>query len=121
MRKSINATLLIGYCGVIYWLSSKSSLSTPALFMHQDKVHHMGAYFLMGILAWQFFKDFNRQQKTIITVSLLFCSLYGASDEWHQSFVSGRDASVFDWAADTLGATLALFTMTLKRPFRQTN
>ena len=32
-------------------------------------------------------------------------SLFGASDEFHQSFVPGRDTDVFDWVADTLGAT----------------
>jgi VanZ family protein len=31
-------------------------------------------------------------------------SAYGASDEWHQSFVPGRSSDVHDWYADTLGA-----------------
>ena len=30
-------------------------------------------------------------------------SAYGALDEFHQYFVPGRDCSVWDWAADTLG------------------
>ena len=34
-------------------------------------------------------------------------SLYGATDEWHQSYVPGRYAEVADWVADTLGALLA--------------
>ena len=33
-------------------------------------------------------------------------ALYGATDEWHQSFVPGRDASVLDWLADLCGVTL---------------
>ena len=33
---------------------------------------------------------------------------YGASDEWHQSFVPGRHADVWDLAADGVGAALAL-------------
>ncbi len=43
----------------------------------------------------------------VYIVSVLFCSLYGLSDEWHQSFVPGRDASLGDWLADTIGAVLA--------------
>lgn len=32
--------------------------------------------------------------------------LYGALDEWHQSFVPGRTPSVVDWVADVVGVTL---------------
>jgi VanZ family protein len=35
------------------------------------------------------------------------------SDEWHQSFVEGRTTDVFDWLADTLGASMALVGLTL--------
>jgi VanZ family protein len=31
---------------------------------------------------------------------------YGATDEWHQSFVDGRSADVRDWFADATGALL---------------
>ncbi|HZI79030.1 MAG TPA: VanZ family protein [Vicinamibacterales bacterium] len=31
---------------------------------------------------------------------------YGATDEWHQSFVPGRSADIYDWYADAIGALL---------------
>ncbi len=34
-------------------------------------------------------------------------SAFGASDEWHQSFVPGRSAELADWVADTAGAACA--------------
>lgn len=108
MLKFTNVTFLIIYCSFIYWLSSRQSLPTPMLFMHQDKIIHMGAYFIMGIFAWRFFNDYISKPLLISFISLCFCSLYGLSDEWHQSYVPGRDADVMDWIADTLGATLAL-------------
>jgi len=37
---------------------------------------------------------------------VLVATLYGMSDEWHQSFVHGRDASGFDVLADAAGALL---------------
>ncbi len=81
--------------------------------MHQDKLHHFGAYFIMGILAWRFFKDYFEKPVTTIVISLFFCSLYGLSDEWHQSYVPGREADALDWFADTLGASIALLAIQL--------
>jgi len=37
---------------------------------------------------------------------VLVATLYGISDEWHQGFVHGRDASGFDVLADAAGALL---------------
>ena len=112
MYKLINVTFLALYCSFIFWLSSKPSLPAPMLFPHQDKIYHMGAYFIMAVLAWRFFKDYLTKQNIIIISSLIFCSVYGISDEWHQSFVPGRDASVLDWVADTIGAVIALSFIT---------
>lgn len=115
MLKLINVTFLTAYCSLIFWLSSKSSLPTPMLFIHQDKIHHLAAYFIMGILAWRFFADYFQKAKTVVALSLFFCSLYGFSDEWHQHYVANREADILDWLADTLGASLALMTIQLKK------
>jgi len=113
MLKIINVTFLTIYCSLIFWLSSQSALPAPMLFEHQDKLHHLGAYFIMGVLAWRFFNDYAQNQKSMFMMSLVFCSLYGISDEIHQSYVPDRDADVFDWLADTLGAFIALITIQL--------
>jgi len=113
MLKIINVTFLTIYCSLIFWLSSQSALPAPMLFEHQDKLHHLGAYFIMGVLAWRFFNDYAQNQKSMFMMSLVFCSLYGISDEIHQSYVPDRDADVFDWLADTLGALIALITIQL--------
>ena len=33
-------------------------------------------------------------------------SAYGATDEWHQSFVPGRSSDIHDWYADSAGALI---------------
>lgn len=43
--------------------------------------------------------------------AFLLSSLYAASDEWHQSFIVGRDSSVTDWIADCLGCILSVLAM----------
>ncbi len=32
------------------------------------------------------------------------------SDEWHQSFIPGRDASIWDVLSDAVGVAAAVFT-----------
>jgi VanZ family protein len=72
-----------------------------------DKLAHMIAY---GGLAWliacALFPDSAVGWKQISLVVLL-ATLYGVSDEFHQSFVPGREASLGDLAADASGALLA--------------
>ena len=120
MNKLVNLTLLALYCILIYWLSSRPSLNVPMLFTHHDKIHHMFAYFIMGLLAYRFFGAFFAKPSSCYIVSLCFCSLYGLSDEWHQSFVQGRDGDLFDWLADTLGALIALGTIQLTKKKQKT-
>lgn len=104
-----SAALLLGWCLLIFWLSSRPVISTPPWFEHQDKLFHATAYAIMGWLFWRWGRTApSRPAATVAVAGMLFCSLYGASDEWHQSFVPVRDASVGDWLADTLGAALAL-------------
>ncbi|MFI3218673.1 MAG: VanZ family protein [Methylococcales bacterium] len=100
---------LLFYCALIYWLSDQETLPTPDLFENQDKLIHFGAYFVMGLLAWRSFKHLISTPIILALVSIVFCSLYGASDEWHQSFVVGRVSDIVDWLADTSGAIAGVF------------
>ena len=42
-------------------------------------------------------------------VSLAAVPIVGALDEWHQLYVPGRDASVYDWVADVVGTLAFLY------------
>ncbi len=46
-------------------------------------------------------------------VAILFAAFYGITDEFHQWFVPGRTADVYDWMADTLGAAVAVAALWL--------
>lgn len=110
MSKILDFTFLILYCLFIYWLSDQASLKPPIDFGfdYQDKLYHAGAYFVMGFLAWQSFKHRVNSPIILALLSIAFCSLYGLSDEWHQSFIAGRESDSADWLADTLGSALAV-------------
>jgi VanZ family protein len=119
MSKNFDFIMLIAYCGLIFWLSNQERLPTPHLFDNEDKFHHFTAYAVMAGLAWRALKHLIRSKEALFVSSVVFCSLYGVSDEWHQSFVVGRQCSVLDWTADTLGAmTLSalLYWRQLKTP-----
>jgi VanZ family protein len=113
--KFVWLALLASYCGFIFFLSSQSALQAPMLFAHQDKLFHAMSYAVLGFLAMAYFSCvFDNSRQTFI-IAMIFSALYGASDEWHQSFVVGRDADILDWLADCVGATVAI---NVTAPFR---
>jgi len=42
-----------------------------------------------------------------VAIAAVFAVLYGVSDEFHQSFVVGRSATIADVIADAIGATFS--------------
>ena len=49
------------------------------------------------------------------TVLLAVGSAYAALDEWHQSFVPGRNPDIADWLADAAGVAVGYTIVTLVR------
>lgn len=95
-------------------------LPAPALFAGQDKLIHAAAYALMAWLFWQSGQTLPADRPRLLALqALLFCSAYGLGDEWHQSFVDGRNASALDWLADTAGAAMILSLLLWRRQCRQ--
>jgi VanZ family protein len=98
--------LVIGYAGIIYHLSSQShplAFLPPELFVF-DKALHGTEYAALGaLLAFALLRSGVRPVLALAAAAAL-ASAYGVSDEWHQSFVPGRDPDWHDWAADTVGA-----------------
>lgn len=73
------------------------------------KLGHVTEYFILGILLFRAFRCGSKELLSWRWVrnALLVGILYAASDEFHQSFVSSRTASIFDVGIDTLGGILA--------------
>ncbi len=62
---------------------------------------------VFGILALLFKLAIENRPKSYI-YSWVFTAFYAATDEYHQSFVHGRTASIFDCLYDAAGALLFL-------------
>jgi VanZ family protein len=117
--KALDTISLILFCSFIYWLSAQTSLPTPLKFPHQDKVMHMGTYFILTFFTVRAFRHLKLSHRELIISSLIFASAYGASDEWHQSFVARRSSELNDWLADTLGAILLLCSFQLLKCYQK--
>lgn len=59
---------------------------------------------------WKFATDSLPARKTAINLVIFAVSmLYGMSDEWHQMYVIGRDASILDLVLDGAGIWLGIW------------
>ena len=71
---------------------------------------HLVVYFVLMsllVLALRFGSDVP--SKWAYPLAFLLVALYGLSDEFHQSFVPGRTATIADWFIDLSGAGIAWF------------
>ena len=106
----------------VYWVPAVATAAFMAWLSHQPRLPDLPAeppdWFLHQI-EYAFFtltcvygitRGFAHECRTAsrVAAAVLIASLYGVTDEWHQSFV-GRDATVRDWGADTVGALLMAF------------
>jgi VanZ family protein len=113
---SLNRTWLawlpaLSWAGVIFLLSSRSALPEPpiALPPHTDKLIHALLYAVLASLMYGAFRAGGTTPNRAALFALVLASLYGITDELHQSTVPGRTADVWDWVADTTGAAIAVY------------
>jgi VanZ family protein len=99
----------------IFYLSSQSEVPvleiTPLGF---DKVLHFLAFFIYSIFALFFFISILNFKKLIISkiFAILLSLIFAISDEYHQSMIIGRDASIYDFIADAAGILTSSFLYT---------
>jgi len=95
---------LIGWMAVLFLQSSIPGPNIPIKIdvIGWDKLVHIVLYCILAILAYKAFG--NKPNRVWIVV--IFCIIYGISDEFHQSFVPERYPSVADVVADSIGAGL---------------
>lgn len=75
------------------------------------KAGHFVEYAILALLAARAFRTSSRDflRNHWFAVSLTFVALYALSDEFHQSFVASRTASIYDCLIDAAGGLAALF------------
>ncbi len=95
---------------VIFLLSHTPGNEMPKGIDTFDKICHALAYAALAATAlWAWLPQVTKRGALSLWAILLFCLLYGISDEFHQSFIPGRYPSLADIVADVIGAGLFLW------------
>ena len=76
------------------------------------KLAHFSEYACMGILIFSIVYQWVMEKKKYL-IATLWVFLSAAGDEWHQSFVPGRYASIKDVLLDTCGGICGIVLLTL--------
>lgn len=105
-RAAVFGALAALWAAVLFWESSRANPFPflPQAVLSQDKLLHAGAYAVLGVLVAAALRGTRLGAGRAIVVAAVLASAYGATDEWHQAHVPGRDADPADWGADTVGA-----------------
>lgn len=101
------------WAGMIFYLSSISPSKALRLLPripHLDKWLHFTAYCMGGYWFGRALAvTFAWKKRWVILVGVVILSLYGVSDEYHQTFVEGRTGGdPGDVVADILGSLTGL-------------
>jgi VanZ family protein len=126
MERLIRWLPAVVWMGIIFYLSHQSGDDLGSLLPLFQKIApymvsfnwgHFIAYF---ILACTFYfalgPRFSHWKGKLLVI--LFCFIYGVTDEYHQSFIPNRHPDWTDLRNDTIGALLAMLILSFP-PFHR--
>ncbi len=110
--------------GAIFFVSHQTGSSLHLSHLPGiDKICHLAIYGLLALtVLWWLGQEKSQGRNSLVLVALktvLCCLVYGLTDEFHQSFIPGRSASVLDLLADTGGAIIVVAIWLKNSRFRK--
>ncbi|MDD5347235.1 MAG: VanZ family protein [Candidatus Omnitrophica bacterium] len=110
---------------VVLWMtgifvsSSVPGEDIPFLFPQQDVLYHGIIYVILGLFLYRaLHRSLPRMSwRMLVLVAALCATLFGVSDELHQTFVSGRTATLKDLIVDFAGSFLGAFVKGIIAPW----
>lgn len=139
-QAGIFCCLLLIWMGVIFWFSAQKAVQSSHIshgisyrvveyFCGDEKSEeeieawserieypirkaaHMSEYAVLGMLFIGAMSAWERSQKQKYILAQLGASCYAMTDEFHQTFVQGRDGSPRDVLIDSVGCLLGLLLL----------
>ena len=102
----------------LHWLFPHASDATlRTLHFLLRKAGHFTEYAILALLAARACRTSSREllRSRWFWLSLLLVVAYSLSDEFHQSFVASRTASIYDSVIDSLGGLAALVLAAIRK------
>jgi VanZ family protein len=100
------------WMGLIFSLSAIPSLASPLPAIYDlilRKLAHLTIYTVLTVLLFRAFRMHVDSPTSAWLLAGIVAAVYAGSDEWHQTFVPGREGSLRDVGIDTLGIAAACF------------
>jgi VanZ family protein len=97
---------------IVFWLSFGALRQHVSLInLLIRKAAHLTEYAIFAVILYNSFKPADRSSwsNPSAFLALFVSGVYSLTDEFHQIFVPGRHASIFDCLIDTTGAFMGLF------------
>ncbi|MFA6254790.1 MAG: VanZ family protein [Patescibacteria group bacterium] len=105
-KKIFNWLAVIAWMGVIYYFSAQPDLKSslePFWDYIFRKIAHMAEFFILAYLFFRALGQSKINSKTSLIFAFILSLAYAGFDEWHQSYVAGRVASLKDIGIDGMG------------------
>ena len=101
----------LAYVTLVLVIGAQPHLRPPLTFENGDKVMHLLEYGPLGFLFARALRATMRVPLPVVAsiMAVALGIMVGATDETIQRFTPGRESSIYDLAADTVGLTIAQF------------
>jgi VanZ family protein len=97
---------------VIFFFSAQPTQRASRIYWEDfiiKKSAHIIEYFVLSLLLFRALISQKIEKTKSLKISALVSVIYAITDEFHQSFVPGRDATVRDVLIDSFGVFLAVY------------
>ncbi len=103
------------YAALIFYLSGRPGSRLPDWWiLHFDKVLHTVEYYGFGVLLARALRTSGSPLAPACAWAVALACIFGATDEFHQSFVPGRQGNdLGDLLADNTGAIAGVISVAL--------
>jgi len=103
------------WASLIYYMSSRSSIQTVDVYWQDfliKKIAHFTEYFIFTVLVYRALSNTtNFSKKKSLVLSFVITVIYAALDEFHQSFIPGREPKIRDVVIDSIGSISAILCL----------
>lgn len=107
---------MILVCIAIFLFSNQAGAESSKISSNLiiRKLGHFSEYMILGFFSFSYLSNllmkdncFESYKKTAI-ISMIFSVVYALTDEFHQTFVVGRDGNIIDVLIDSSGALVGI-------------